>query len=356
MSDYDRISELQAFDDTKAGVKGLVEAGATKIPRIFVHEQYMKEEKTTSDASVPVVDLGCLEKDRRGVIDQVRSACREWGFFKILNHGIPADLMNKVMEVVKEFFEMDGEEKKQYYTRDIKRKVGFNSNFDLFRVPYANWRDTLYLVMAPNPPHPHELPQLCRDAMLEYSKQAKNVGILLFELLSEALGLDRNHLIDMDCAEAQFVGCNYYPACPEPDMALGFSSHTDSGFLTLLLQDDIGGLQILHNHCWVDVPPSPGTLLVNVGDLMELISNGAFKSVYHRALARSIGPRVSVALVFRMHVEESNGSKVYGPIKELLSEENPPVYRAAKGEEIIACRYAKGMEANTPLLSYFKLN
>lgn len=162
MSDYDRISELQAFDDTKAGVKGLVEAGVTKIPRIFIHEQYINEEKTTSDASVPVVDLACLEKDRRGVVDQVRSACREWGFFKILNHGIPADLMNKVMEVVKEFFELDGEDKKQYYTRDIKRKVGFNSNFDLFRVPYANWRDTLYLVMAPNPPQPHELPQVCR--------------------------------------------------------------------------------------------------------------------------------------------------------------------------------------------------
>lgn len=87
---------------------------------------------------------------------------------------------------------------------------------------------------------------------------------------------------------------------------------------------------------------------------LQLITNATFKSVYHRALARNVGPRVSVAFVFRMHVEESSSSRVYGPIKELLSEENPPVYREAKGEEIVACRYAKGMD-KTPLLSHFKL-
>ncbi|KAK6145970.1 hypothetical protein DH2020_019839 [Rehmannia glutinosa] len=274
--EYDRNTEIQAFDDTKAGVKGLTEAGVEKIPRIFVHEQYILEKNSISgrydELSIPVIDLECLNKDasaRIEIIDRVKEACEEWGFFQIVNHGIPMSLMNKVVESVRKFHELENEVKKQYYSRDFKRKVVYNSNFDLHQAPSANWRDTLYLIMAPKPPEPEELPQVCRETMMEYSKQVKKLGIYLFEFLSEALGLNRDHLKDMDCAEGLYVTAHYYPACPEPDLTLGLSSHTDSGFLTLLLQDQIGGLQVLHENQWVDVPSSPGALIVNIGDLME---------------------------------------------------------------------------------------
>ncbi|KAL1536136.1 deacetoxyvindoline 4-hydroxylase-like isoform X2 [Salvia divinorum] len=355
MSEYNRGKELEAFDETKGGVKGLVDAGISKIPRIFVHQEYVQEEKTFCDLSVPVIDLGLLSNDRGGIIDQVRAACEEWGVFKIVNHGIATRSMSKAMEAVKEFHEQDTEAKKQYYTRDNAKNVVYNSNFDLHTNAATNWRDNLYLIMAPNPPTPQELSQNFRDPMMEFSEQAKNVGVILFELLSEALGLKRSHLIEMECAKGQFLACNYYPACPDPHMTLGFESHTDSGFLTLLLQDEIGGLQILHKDIWVDVPPSPGDLFVISGDMMEFITNARFKSTYHRVLAKNLGPRISLAFVFRMHLEESGSSRLYGPIKELLSELNPPIYREAKGEEIVACRYAKGIEKNTPLLWYFKL-
>ncbi|KAH6778017.1 2-oxoglutarate and oxygenase superfamily protein [Perilla frutescens var. frutescens] len=368
MSENGRKTEVQEFDDTKAGVKGLIEAGLQKIPHIFVNEEFILESKlisTKSEFSIPVIDLECLNKDaaaRGWIIDQVRYACEEWGFFQIINHEIPSSLMKKVVEGVRKFHDLGTEIKKQYYSRDFKKNVVYNSNFDLHQAPTTNWRDTLYLIMAPNPPKPEELPQVCSDAMLEYSRQVKKLGLVLLELLSEALGLNPNHLRDMDCAEGLFVTAHYYPVCPEPDLTLGLGSHTDSGFLTLLLQHEISGLQVHHQNHWVDVPPSPGALVVNIGDLMQaslltciLITNAKFKSVYHRVLANNVGPRISVAFFFRMHIQQTSNSKMYGPIKELLSEDNPPIYREVMGEEIVSYLYSKGLDG-TPLSSHFELN
>ncbi|KAH0735639.1 hypothetical protein KY285_011346 [Solanum tuberosum] len=250
------------------------------------------------------------------------------------------------------FHEQAIDVKKPYYSRDVARKVMYNCNFELFSEKSfaADWRDSLYSVMAPNPAKPDELPETCREIIIEYSNHVMKLGYTLVELFSEGLGLKQNHLKEMGCAEGLGILCNYYPKCPQPELALGSSRHADSDFFTVLLQDDIGGLQVLHKNQWVDVPPIHGALIINIGDILQLISNDKYKSVDHRVLANTIGPRISVASFFSTGLLES--SRIYGPIEELLSKDNPPKYRATTLKDFFEYSSKKGFDNNSNLSHY----
>ncbi|KAL3358091.1 hypothetical protein AABB24_015304 [Solanum stoloniferum] len=176
------------------------------------------------------------------------------------------------------------------------------------------------------------------------------LGDTLFELQSEAIGLEPNHLKDMDCTKCLFALGHYYPACPQPEITPGTSKHADNDFLTVLLQDNIGCLQVLHQNHWVDVPPTPGALVINIGDILQLISNDKFKSVEHRILANKIGPRVSMVCFFTTGLLPTQ--KLYGPIKELISKHNPPKYRETTIKEYSTYFTNKGMDGTYALLHF----
>ncbi|GMY27185.1 1-aminocyclopropane-1-carboxylate oxidase homolog 1-like [Fagus crenata] len=336
--DYDRASELKAFDDTKAGVKGLVDAGVTEIPRIFYHPPENLDNTSATAAtgdtqfSIPVIDIQGIDKDvikRREIVERVREASEIWGFFQVVNHGIHVSVLEEMKEGVRRFHEEDSEVKKEFYTRDQMRPVMYNSNFDLYSGPATNWRDSFRCIMAPNSPKPEDLPASCscimapnspkpedlpascRDILAEYSKQVMNLGILLFELLSEALGLNPNHLNDIDCYEGL-----------------------------------AGGTQDLKP--WTK--GYSGVDYYQRSQLTILITNDRFKSVEHRVLANRVGPRVSVASFFCTALQPS--SKLYGPIKELLSEDNPPKYRETTVRDYVAYFSKKGLDGTSALLHF----
>ncbi|CAF1827183.1 unnamed protein product [Brassica napus] len=348
---YDRASEVKAFDEMKLGVKGLVDAGISTIPRIFHHPHLSSPDQTPSSTmTIPSIDLGggMFESTvmRESVILKVKEAVERYGFFQAVNHGIliiyqiPTDVMEKMKDGgIRGFHEQDPEVRKKFCSRDYTKKVTYRSNFDLYSSPSANWRDTLSCCMYLDAPKTEDLPEICGEIMLEYSKRVMELGELIFELLSEALGLNPSHLKEMECVKGISMLSHYYPPCPEHDLTYGTSPHSDRSFLTILLQDHIGGLQVHQDGYWVDVPPVPGALLVNLGDLLQ-----------HRVLAnRGKEPRVSVASFF---VHPLPSLRVYGPIKELLSEQNPPKYRDTTVTEYSKNYIAKGLAGKSVLLQF----
>nr|CDG37808.1 2,4-dihydroxy-1,4-benzoxazin-3-one-glucoside dioxygenase [Secale cereale] len=350
---WDRRRELQAFDDTKAGVKGLVDAGVTTLPPIFRHSPESLEGITSSNhdpAAIPTVDLSAAQ--REDTVAMVRRAAGTVGFFQVVNHGVPAELMAGMLEAVGRFNEGPVEAKQAIYSRDQARKVRFASNFDLFSSAAANWRDTLFFHLAPYPAPSEELPEAVRDVVTEYGHAVTKVALSVLELLSESLGLSSDHLRDMGCAENLNAVCQYYPPCPEPYLTWGTRRHTDPGFLTVLLQDGMGGLQVLvDGKTWVDVPPVPGAFIINIGDLLQLVSNDQFRSVEHRVLAnkRKDTARVSVASFFNTDMERS--TRLYGPITD---GRNPPIYRSVTARDFIATFNRIGLDGRS--LDHYRLD
>ncbi|KAI3790708.1 hypothetical protein L2E82_03951 [Cichorium intybus] len=322
-SKNDRIIQLKAFDDTKSGVKGLIDAASglpVDVPEIFIRlpEELAEDlELARTSLRVPSIDLngvGDMGSSRREkIIEEVRHASETWGFFQVVNHGIPMKVLEEMMKGVP-----------------------------------ANWRDSLLVDMSTitYDLDPQELPSVCRDSTVDYLNHLKKPVDTVFVLLSEALGLEPDHLKRLECEKARTLACHYYPACPKPDQTLGINKHTDTSFITVLLQDEIGGLEVMHRNQWADVEPIPGALVVNIGDLLQILSNDKFKSVIHRATGNKTQARTSVACFYHGVVTPP---KIYGPIEEIVTKESPQVFREFTVKDYLMKFYSRGLDEKSGL-------
>lgn len=117
---------------------------------------------------------------------------------------------------------------------------------------------------------------------------------------------------------------HYYPCCPQPDLTMGLKSHTDTGVITVVLWERAGGLQVKHGEAWLDATPSSGVLIVNIGNLLQVMSNGEYKSAEHRVLANPGPiPRLSMSVFYYPLVCDDQ----IGPIPELVSAEKPAAFQ-----------------------------
>ncbi|KAG7014868.1 Protein DMR6-LIKE OXYGENASE 2, partial [Cucurbita argyrosperma subsp. argyrosperma] len=144
--------------------------------------------------------------------------------------------------------------------------------------------------------------------------------------ISESLGLEACNLekaADLESSSTLFAA-NLYPPCPQPQLARGLPPHSDQCLLTVLLQNHVAGLQILHDHQWLTVNPVPNALLVNTADQLEIMSNGKYKSVLHRAMVNDKATRISIAMAIG-----PSSQTLVAPLPELLHKHNsPPLFKS----------------------------
>ncbi|KAG6746545.1 hypothetical protein POTOM_048896 [Populus tomentosa] len=136
-----------------------------------------------------------------------------------------------------------------------------------------------------------------REIVRSYCIQVRELGFRIQELISESLGLEKDHIKNVLGEQGQHMAVNFYPPCPEPELTYGLPAHTDPNALTILLQDlSAAGLQVLlKDGKWAAVNPHPDAFVINIGDQLQALSNGRYKSVWHRAITNTDKARMSVA-------------------------------------------------------------
>ncbi|KAH0641527.1 hypothetical protein KY289_032501 [Solanum tuberosum] len=272
--------------------------------------------------SIPTVDFSLLTSidphQRSQAINNLNKACQEWGFFMVVNHGIQDSLMKKVIDGTQGFFNLREEEKKEFEGKHVLDPIRYGTSFNTSKEKAFFWRDYLKVFVHPKFHSPSK-PDRYSDIMWEYCEQVREVTKVILGGISQGLGLEECYLektLEMKSGFQIFIA-NYYPCCPQPELALGMPPHSDHGLLTLIIQNQVGGLQVQHQGKWIHVNALPNSLLVNTGDHLEIFSNGKYKSNVHKVVVNNTSPRISVAVAHGPSLEA-----IVSPASQLVQSES----------------------------------
>ncbi|KAE8008956.1 hypothetical protein FH972_005414 [Carpinus fangiana] len=311
----------------------------------------------TEAQGIPLIDLSPIATHSsdevsaidEGVVREIGNACKEWGFFQVINHGVPLEKRQRIEDASRKFFAQSLEEKRKVRRND-KEVLGY---FDTEHTKNVrDWKEVFdftveepTIVPASHEPDDKELtewtnqwpdyPSELREACQEYAQEMVRLAYKLMELVALSLGLpgDKFHGFFKD--QTSFIRLNHYPHCPTPHLALGVGRHKDAGALTILAQDDVGGLEVKRKTDgeWIRVNPTADAYIINVGDIIQVWSNDKYESVDHRVVVNSKKERFSIPFLFNpAHYT------LVKPLEELTNEQNPAKYRAYNLGKFITTR------------------
>ncbi|KAH0704857.1 hypothetical protein KY290_009545 [Solanum tuberosum] len=308
------------------GVKGLSEIGLQKLPKQYI--QPIEERITTNtvilDDQIPIIDISNWDIHNKLVCEKICNAAEKWGFFQIINHDISLEVLESVKDATYRFFKQPAVEKNKHSKENSStNNVRYGTSFTPKAEKALEWKDYLSLFYVSDEEAAALWPCALRDEALEFMRNSEIVMKKLLEALMK--GLHVKEIDDSVLMGSKRINVNYYPKCPNPELAVGVGRHSDVSTLTILLQDNIGGLYVkkMDSDMWVHVPPIHGALVINIGDALQIMSNGRYKSIEHRVMANGNNNRISVPIFVN-----PKPTDIIGPLKEVLLESGEePIYK-----------------------------
>ncbi|KAL5748622.1 hypothetical protein ACOSP7_025665 [Xanthoceras sorbifolium] len=325
-----------------ARVESLSSSGIQAIPKEYVRPEeeltsignVFEEEKKEDGPQVPTIDLKEIDSDdqvvREKCREQLKKAAVDWGVMHLVNHGISDDLMEKVKKAGQAFFDLPIEEKEKHANDQASGNVqGYGSKLANNASGQLEWEDYFFHLVYPEDKRDLSIwpttPADYTEVTSEYARQLRSLATKILSILSVGLGLEEGRLEKEVGGMEELMlqmKINYYPKCPQPELALGVEAHTDVSALTFILHNMVPGLQLFYEGKWVTAKCVPNSIIMHIGDTIEILSNGKYKSILHRGLVNKEKVRISWAVF----CEPPKEKIILKPLPETVSETEPPLF------------------------------